>query len=224
MKKSSGLILSLCLLSLIAWQPVQAESLYRASTTYAEQPPLSSRSLFSPPISRQVGDLVTIQISNTTQQDTSAELKITRTHVMSQNGSGLYNSMLSFFLNKLPFNTSRINQTLQAPTITGLNNANNLGSKAESTHSTTITDNITCQVTQVLPNGDLVVQGQKTILINKERSDLMVTGIVKPYYLDQYNQISSQRVGNFQMLQGGKGVISRQQNDSLANKVYQFLN
>jgi len=59
---------------------------------------------------------------------------------------------------------------------------------------------------------------------NKERGNLIVTGIVKPYYLDRNNQISSKQVANFQMLQAGKGVISRQQTDGIANKVYQFFN
>jgi flagellar L-ring protein FlgH len=202
----------------------QAESLFRASTTYDAQAPLKPRSLFTPPISREVGDMVTITITETAAQNVTSELNITRTQTIDQNGSGLFNNMLGFMLNKLPFNTSRIQKTLEAPSFDGLDNSNNLGSKAESKRNTNLTGNITCQVVQVLPNGDLMVQGQKTVQANKERSDLIVSGIVKPYYLDRFNQIPSSRVGNFQMIQGGKGVISRQQNDGIANKIYQFFN
>jgi len=202
----------------------EAESLFRASTTYDAQAPLKPRSLFTPPISREVGDMVTITISETVAQNITSELKITRTQTINQNGSSLFNHMLGFMLGKLPFNTGGIQKTLQAPSFDGLNNANNLGSKAESKRNTTLTNNITCQVVQVLPNGDLMVQGQKTLESSKERADLIVSGIVKPYYLDRYNQIPSSRVGNFQMVQGGKGVISRQQNDGIANKIYQFFN
>lgn len=217
------------LFSLIAAHEAQlmeaeAESLFRASTTYDAQAALKPRSLFTPPISREVGDMVTITITENTIQNTTAELKITRTQVIDQNGSTLFNNMLGFMLGKLPFNTSRINNTLQAPSFDGLNNSNNLGSKAESKRNTMLTGNITCQVVQVLPNGDLMVQGQKTMEANKERTDLIVSGIVKPFYLDRFNQIPSSRVGNFQMVQGGKGVLSRQQNDGIANKIYQFFN
>ncbi len=217
---AASLLLTLCLIAPLA----QAESLFQASTTYNAQAPLKSRSLFTPPISRTVGDLVTIQINDTTTQQNNAQLKITRNQVMNQNGAGFYNSMLGFFLNKLPFKTTRINNALQAPNLTGLDNQNTMDSKAEIMHITNFVDNVTCQVVQVLPNGDLMVQGQKTIQANKERTDLIVSGIVRPYYLDRNNQISSRMVGNFQMIQGGKGVISRQQNDGLANKVYQFFN
>lgn len=202
-----------------------AESLFRASTTYNAQEPLKPRSLFTPPIAREVGDLITITIDDTSTLDTTSELKITRNQTINENGSSLFNNMVGFVLGKIPFiNTSKVANTLQAPSFNGLNNANNMDSKAQTQRTTTITDSITCQVVQVLPNGDLMVQGQKTIQASKERADLMVTGIVRPYYLDRNNQIASSKVGNFQLIQGGKGVISRQQSDGIANKIYQFFN
>lgn len=201
-----------------------AESLFRASTSYTAPEPMKARSLFTPPISREVGDLITIEVTDNSSQTVQSELKITRGQTINQNGSSLYNSMLGFFLNKLPFNTSKINNALQAPSFNGLNNANNLDSKGQITRTNAFVDNIACQVVQVLPNGDLMVQGQKTIQTNKERTDLMVTGIVRPFYLDRNNQISSKNVANFQMIQGGKGVISRQQNDGISSKIYQFFN
>lgn len=202
----------------------QAESLFRVNATYSAQEPLRSRSLFTPPISREVGDLVTILIDETTTQETAAELKITRTQTIDENGSNMYNNVLGFVLGKLPFKTNKVENLLRAPSFNGMDNANNLNSKAESSRDLKIKDSIACQVVQVLPNGDLVVQGQKTVQYSKERSDLIVTGIVKPYYLDRNNQIASKMVANFQMMQGGKGVISRQQNDGVANKIYQFFN
>jgi flagellar L-ring protein precursor FlgH len=201
-----------------------AESLFRASSTFNAQEPIQSRSLFTPPIARAVGDLVTIQINENTQNLIRSDIRMTKGQVINQNGSTLFNSMLGFFLGKLPFNTNRINNALQAPNFNGLNNTNEMNSRAEINRITGLIDNITCQVVQVMPNGDLMVQGQKTMQGSKERTDLIVTGIVKPYYLDRNNQISSNRVAGFQMIQGGKGILSRQQNDGVASKIYQFFN
>lgn len=227
--RQAGLLAACFVSSLILAEIAQptdahAESLFRASTTYATQEPLRSRSLFTPPISRQVGDMVTINIDEETELTTDAELKITRNQTIDENGSSLYNSTLGFFVDKLPFGGSTLKKIFTAPTFNGLDNQNQLSSKAESTRTTSLKDNITCQVVQILPNGNLVVQGQKVVQVNKERGDMIVTGIVNPYYLDRNNQISSKMVANFQMLQGGKGVISRQQNDGIANKIYQFFN
>lgn len=202
-----------------------AESLFRANANYQEQKPFTPHSLYTQPKPAYVGDIVTILVDETTDLTSDAELKITRTQVINENGSSMFNSTLQFFANKIPFiNASKIADKLSAPSYNGLDNANNLNSKAESTRSSSLTTNITCQVVQVLPNGYLMVQGRKLVEINKEHENLYVSGIINPYYLDKQNQIASSRVGNFQLIQGGKGVISRQQNDGLANKIYQFFN
>ena len=206
-------------------QNTQAESLFRASTTYTAQTGYQPRSLFAPPIPHQVGDIVTILINETTQTSDQAELKIDRNRITDTTGSGPYNQLLTFALGKLPFGwTDKLADKLSGPVITDNGSTNILDSKAQNTRTTSFKDSITCQVTQVLPNGDLVVQGQKTMQNNKERQDMMVTGIVKPYYVNRTNQIPSNMVANFQMIRGGRGVISRQQNDGIANKINQFFN
>jgi flagellar L-ring protein precursor FlgH len=172
-----------------------------------------------------VGDIVTILINETTQTSDQAELKIDRNRITDTTGSGPYNQLLTFALGKLPFGwTDKLTEKLSGPVITDNGSTNILDSKAQNTRTTSFRDSITCQVTQVLPNGDLVVQGQKTMQNNKERQDMMVTGIVKPYYVNRTNQIPSNMVANFQMIRGGRGVISRQQNDGIANKINQFFN
>lgn len=222
---ATALLLSLALLQMaVAPNAAGAESLFRVTTKYNSQEPLRPRSLFTPPISQEVGDLVTITVAETASDVTNAELKVTRAQVLNQNGSSMFNNLVGFMLGKVGLNSGPIRNTLSAPNFNGLNNSNTMDSKAETTRTTNISDSITCQVVQVLPNGDLMVQGQKTLQANKERGNLMVTGIVKPFYLDRNNQISSKQVANFQMLQGGKGVISRQQTDGIANKIYQFFN
>jgi flagellar L-ring protein precursor FlgH len=221
-----GAALALALLAQLAsLQVALAESLFRASTTYTAGTGYTPRSLFAPPIPHQVGDIVTILISETTQMQDQAELKIDRNRLTDTTGSSPYNQLLSFALGKFPFGwTNTLAQKLSGPVITDNGSRNSLDSKVQNTRTTSFKDSITCQVTQVLPNGDLVVQGQKTIQMNKERQDMMVSGIVKPYYVNKSNQIPSNLVANFQMIRGGHGVVSRQQNDGLANKINQFFN
>ncbi len=206
---------------------VHAESLFRAGATYHAEAPYTPTSLFTQPKPQHVGDIVTILIDETSQLDTDAELKITRNQNITDNGTSIVNNVVRFFVGKLPLSLERensISNTLSMPSFNGVDNRNVLGSKAESSRTSTLRDNVTCQVLQVLPNGHLVVQGQKTIQVNKERQDMVVSGIINPYYLDRNNQISSKMIANFQLIQGGRGVISRQQNDGMANKLYQFFN
>jgi flagellar L-ring protein precursor FlgH len=74
-------------------------------------------------------------------------------------------------------------------------------------------------VVQVLPNGNLMIQGRKTIAFAKEKADVYITGIVNPYFLNSENEIASQQVANMQVVVSGDGIISRTQNDSIFSKI-----
>ncbi len=222
---ATSISLVVCLAALtVSTQSVQAESLFRANASYQIDAPYTPPSLFTQPSPKHVGDLVTITINEVSNLTTDAELKVTRNQAIQENGTSLFNGMTAFLLDKLPFNTTKTQNALAAPSFDGMVNSNNLSSKAESDRSTTLTDNITCQVVQVLPNGHLLIQGRKVVSINKDRQDMYVTGIINPFYLDRNNTITSTQVANFQIVQGGKGTVSRQQGDSMANKIYQFFN
>ncbi|MEB3286483.1 MAG: flagellar basal body L-ring protein FlgH [Vampirovibrionales bacterium] len=206
----------------VFYAPAQAESLFRATANYRDSAPYTPPSLFTTPIPKNVGDMVTIIVDEQSQLLSDAQLTINRSQEINSNGSGLFNSMVRFFADKLPFG-STIQKVVEAPSFNGLNSANDFGSRAQSLRNTRLREIVSCQVVQVLPNGFLLVQGKKVNAINRDQQEIYVSGIVNPYYLDQNNQIASTRVGNFQLLQGGKGVISRTQSDGIANKIYQFF-
>lgn len=191
-----------------------AESLFRGGVSHSASTPYTPASLFTQPVPHAVGDIVTISINETSQHKSSAELNIQRAHTLQENSSGLINRII----HKLG-----VPQRLAMPDLNGLDTDNDLESEAETLRTSQLQDTITCQVVQVLPNGNLVVQGTKSVFINRDRVDMIVTGIVNPYYLDNRNTIASTQVANFQMLMGGKGVVTRQQSDGLYNKIYQFF-
>jgi len=205
-----------------------AESLFRASaSTYAKtgEPQYRPASLIGPPIARNVGDTLTIRFDQQSRNEVEVNNRINKKHAVTDNGTGLINKNVAFVLDKLPFvNTSKLANTLSLPSFDGLNNSNDLTAKATTQNRTLVDDRVTCQVVQILPNGFLMVQGKKTTFMNKERQDIFITGIVNPFYLDKLNEVNSQYVASLQYLAGGKGVVSRQQNDGLVNKLYQFLN
>ena len=80
-----------------------------------------------------------------------------------------------------------------------------------------ISDSVTVQVVQMLPNGNLMVQGKKTLLNGGERVDLLVSGVVDPRFIDQKGQVSSKNVANFQFALAGKGAVTRAGNEGIIN-------
>lgn len=71
-----------------------------------------------------------------------------------------------------------------------------------------LTTTLTAQVTNVLPNGNLVIQGQKEINVNSEHQTVTIRGIVRPDDLSPANQIGSDRVAMLEVRVSGKGVVN----------------
>lgn len=224
-------VLALCvgLVSALIPGQSQAESLFRARASYAgANPPFTPRSLFIAPNPQNVGDIITVMIEEETKQEITANTTITKDQTIDENGSTLFNGAVRNIIGKLPFISTKMEDSvsgiLSVPSFDGLDNSNSMTSTATANQSSKLEQTITCQIVQILPNGHLMIQGHKTVGMNKERQDLYVTGIVNPYFIDRNNQITSQKIANFQMVVGGKGVLSRQQNDGFVNKLYQFFN
>jgi flagellar L-ring protein FlgH len=226
MTKPTCLIALLIVATGVAPVVVQAESLFRASANFTESQPVP-RSLFFQPAPKYVGDLVTIKLEETNQNNITSTVRIDRKSTLDENSTQLLNNATTDILRKVPIVGAGLAKTLgpklALPSFNGQNDKQSVSSQAQTQKQTNYTDVITCQVQEVMPNGYLVVQGQKNVLMNKEEATLFVTGIVNPYYLDRNNQIGSRQVGNLQLLAGGRGVISRQQGDGLSSKLYHIM-
>jgi flagellar L-ring protein precursor FlgH len=82
-----------------------------------------------------------------------------------------------------------------------------LQGQGTTSRTSTLTTTLTAMVTDVLPNGNLVVQGQKEILVNSERQVVTVRGIIRPDDLSPLNEVPSDRLAQLQVLVNGKGVV-----------------
>jgi len=100
------------------------------------------------------------------------------------------------------------------------NTSNNQQLQGQGTTSrgTTITATVTAEVTAVLPNGNLVVQGDKEIMVNSEKQIITVRGIVRPDDLSAVNSVPSDRVARMEILINGKGVV----NDSVKRPFFLY--
>ena len=86
-----------------------------------------------------------------------------------------------------------------------------------------VTDYVTVQVVQLLPNGNLMVQGKKTILNGTERVDFLVSGVVDPRWIDENGEVSSRNVANLQFALAGKGSVTRAGNEGFINRAVRYL-
>jgi len=84
-----------------------------------------------------------------------------------------------------------------------------------------LTANLSARVTEVLPNGYLVIEGTKRVQVSSENQVVTVRGVIRPVDLDVSNSIPSDRIAQMEIQVNGKGVI----NDSIhrPNILYRIL-
>ena len=82
-----------------------------------------------------------------------------------------------------------------------------LSGEGQTTRETLLTTTITARVAQVLPNGNLVLEAAKEVMVNSERQLITVRGIARPADISSFNQIRSDRLAMLDLRVNGKGVV-----------------
>lgn len=202
-KKSLITLLVLTSMSLCA----KAESLFTlgASQTYAPIP----KSLYGGVQARSVGDLISIILDESFNVTNNIKYTSNKESSTSDNFSKFLNTMLG---------KHWVNDNLG--TFGGTNEVSN---SAGASNKMAFGDKIAVQVVQQMPNGNLVVQGKKTLVNGNERSDLIVTGIVDPRWISSSGQVYSKYVANLQFAMSGRGSISRAGNEGIINRFIKYL-
>jgi flagellar L-ring protein precursor FlgH len=102
-----------------------------------------------------------------------------------------------------------------------MNTNTSLDGEGTTSRQTTLTAMITARVTQVLPNGYLVIEGAKTVLVNSENQIITLHGVVRPTDLSDANTVQSGKVAELELQVNGRGVV----NDAIhrPNFLYRLL-
>ncbi len=184
---------------------VNAESLFTLGATQHYQG--TPRSLFGGVQARQIGDLISIVMEEN----------------ISLNDNLAYSSAKSS--STVDTFTTFINKWfgLSLKDSDGFGGSNEVSNSAVGSRAMKLSDKIACQVVQQLPNGNLSVQGKKTIVNGNERMDFIITGIVDPRWLNDEGEIYSYNVSNLQFALSGRGNISRNQNEGIFNRFIKYL-
>jgi flagellar L-ring protein precursor FlgH len=95
-----------------------------------------------------------------------------------------------------------------AQNLLNLSSTQSLNGQGSTSRGATITATLSARVTHVLPNGYLVLEGTKDVLVNSEHQLVTVRGVIRPADLTTGNIISSNQIAQMEIKIDGKGVIN----------------
>jgi flagellar L-ring protein precursor FlgH len=82
---------------------------------------------------------------------------------------------------------------------------------------------ITVRVTEVAPNGDLVVAGQQLIEVNEEKQEIKLDGRVRPVDVNESNTVLSTRLADAKILYIGDGLLGEKQRPGIITRFLSWL-
>ncbi len=189
---------------LIGSNNLHAESIWKKRVTL-------NTNLFNDNRARGIGDIVTVQINESTEitgvEDSSADNK----------KSNRVNVDTTNFFTKPLGDTSRY-----LPNFSAESNHSFSGKGAYESNRN-INLELTAVVTEILANGNLIIEGNRDVNINGEKYNVKVSGIVRPIDITIDNVIQSSSIANANITLEGKGFLTRAGKRGWWNRIYEAV-
>lgn len=161
-----------------------------------------SRQFFKDSRAHDVGDIVTIIVSEVSEAEVEAETETKRTTTQESGITNLLNAG-SLLVNR--------GIALGDGGLVDANSQRNYKGEGDTDRKDKLSARITAIVTQVLPNGYLYVQGKREVVVNYELKELGIAGIVRPEDISSENTVSSEKIAEARVFYAGRGIVDHSQ-------------
>jgi flagellar L-ring protein precursor FlgH len=155
---------------------------------------------------RQVNDVVTIVVSETTQANSAADTTSSKDSSTKAAAANLFGA------EKL---------VKEIPSAVDLKSSGSYKGSGATSRATTLNTTVTARVKAVLPNGYLMIEGVRELRLNNENQTIFLTGIVRPEDISAKNLVPSGVIAQMEVRVQGRGVVSQPQKPGL---LYRILN
>lgn len=153
---------------------------------------------------RRAGDVLTVVLVEETSASKAAKTATSKDSSVDIANPTLLGAPVQFNTpNALPL-TSHSNNTLAS----SLSGEREFSGSGNSSQSNKLTGRVTVTVAQVLPNGNLVVRGEKWLKLNQGEEYVQISGIVRPADIRTDNTVLSTQVADARIAYTGKGAVN----------------
>ncbi len=161
----------------------------------------SSTSLIDDLKARRVGDTLTVIVT----EQTSASKEATT-------GTGRSGSVAAGIPNLLGFEAKMAGLNGMDPTkLISASTDSKYSGSGSTTRKDNLTATMTARVMEVLPNGNLLIEGRRNVMVNNEDQMIVLEGTVRPRDITPDNAINSSLIADARITYSGNGVISDRQ-------------
>lgn len=186
-------------------------SLFTAQTGSLFSP--QSGSLFTDVRARKVGDTITILVQESATATSSAATKTSKNDSVSFGG---VKGALSGLLQPLG-----VKHSLLGPL--DVTTKSSIDGQGQTNRSGSLITKITATVKEVLPNGNLKIEGNRIVGVNQEKQKVVISGVVRPQDVNPDNTVSSIALADMTVQYDGKGPVGDRQRRGLLSTIFGWL-
>ena len=148
--------------------------------------------LYSDRKANRVGDLLTINLNESTNASKNADTEIKKNDADALVAPSISGRVPTYNGNPLSFD---------------FNASRKFKAETDSAQANSLNGTITVTVAQVLQNGNLIIKGEKWLTLNQGNEFIRLTGIIRPEDISTENTISSTRIANARITYSGTGTL-----------------
>jgi flagellar L-ring protein precursor FlgH len=171
-----------------------------------------SRAFFKDQRAHQIGDILTVKVNFSDKAAIDNETKRSRENKEDTGADAFFGKK------KIPFTGTGVPGRLLTADSTSSSDGKGSIARQEA-----LKTNVAAVVTQVLPNGNLVIEGKQEIRVNYEIRELVVGGIVRPEDIESDNTLDSSKIAQARIAYGGRGQITDVQQARYGQQVLDVL-
>ena len=159
-----------------------------------------TRAFFKDQRAAQVGDILTVQVNLNEQANLQNETKSNRTGSDSEQVPNIFG-----FEQQIP---KFLPHAANPANLLNTNGTSASDGKGSIVRQEQVVVNVAASVTQLLPNGNLVVVGRQEMRVNYEVRELQVTGVIRPQDISPTNTIGLEKIAEARISYGGRGQLT----------------
>jgi flagellar L-ring protein FlgH len=183
----------------------QANSLWRPG----------ARQFFKDQRARRVGDILTVSVN--------IKEKATLNNTTERTRTANETADLPRFLGYETALSSVLPQAISPGALVDFGSDSGSKGKGKVERDETVNVKVAAIVTQVLPNGNLVIQGRQEVRVNYEVRELLVSGVVRPEDIASANTISHTQIAEARIAYGGRGQLSDVQQPRYGQQLFDIV-